>query len=344
MADGRSPRAPFPRVVTFLRRHPVLLFLALTPGIPEYLSGSSLTSGFVRFPPLAFLFLGFNLGLYGPGALLVREAFVRWPKGWGWATLLCLGAAYGLLEEGTALSTLFNPFASVVGSYGSYGRADGVNWVWTIGVLSIHVVYSVGLPIVLLGLALPETRGRPLLSTRGIRVAVAIYAVDIALLVVVANYWRQGAVLLVLAAVVAGLLWVVARHLPYGLLDPTSEEPRRGPGVAFLIGLAFFPILLLVPAVFEAARAPAPIAGAIEIAVLTGLFFAARAAIGRTANRRSLTALALGATLPLVVFGFFANLSAPIEVVVDALYGLFFYALWTHYRPAPAAPPAGATA
>lgn len=332
----RAGRLPLRRrVVAFFRRHPVLLFLLLTPGIPEYLSGSTPTYGIVVSPPLFLLFLGLNLGLYGPGALLVREAFVRWRKGWGWATLLTLGAAYGLLEEGTALSTLFNPVASVVGGLGFYGHAYGVSWIWTIGVLGIHIVYSIGLPIVLLGLALPETRGRPLLSTRQIRIALGIYAVDIGFLVLAANYWRQGGLLLLLATLTAVGLWLAAWKLPAGLLDPPTERPRHGPRVAFLIGLALFPILLLVPAVFGAEKEPAIAAGVVDLALSASLFFAARAEIGRTDNRAHLTALALGALLPLVIAGLLVNLRFPLEIAVDLLFGLFFYALWRRYRPVP---------
>ncbi|MCI4373864.1 MAG: hypothetical protein L3K02_09545 [Thermoplasmata archaeon] len=59
-------------VVTFFRRHPVPLLLALTPGLPEYLSGSTAT-GPIVVPPLAsFPFLGRS----GPGVRLVREAYV----------------------------------------------------------------------------------------------------------------------------------------------------------------------------------------------------------------------------------------------------------------------------
>jgi hypothetical protein len=155
--DGaRPPGTRLSRVIAYFRQHPVLLLLAFTPGIPEYLSGSSSVALGVRNPGVFFLFLGLNLGLYGPGVLLVREAHVRWKK--GWSTLVLLGSAYALLEEGTALSTLFNPQASVVGGLGSYGHAYGVSWVWLIGVLGIHVIYSVGLPIVLLGTAHPTIR------------------------------------------------------------------------------------------------------------------------------------------------------------------------------------------
>ena len=68
-----------------------------------------------------------NLGLYVPGALLIRAAMVRWKK--GWCSFLLLSAAYGILEEGIALSTLFDPRAGPVGVLGSFGHWLGVSWV-----------------------------------------------------------------------------------------------------------------------------------------------------------------------------------------------------------------------
>jgi len=112
-------------VLGFLRRHPVLCLLLLTPGIPEYLSSSSPLNALVLDPVMFVFQLAANLGLYGPGVLLIREASIRWKK--GWATVLLLGAAYGILEEGVALSTLFNPNAGPVGELGFYGHWLGVN-------------------------------------------------------------------------------------------------------------------------------------------------------------------------------------------------------------------------
>jgi len=330
------------RVIAFFHRHPVLLLLAFTPGIPEYLSGSTAIYPIVTAPVLFLLFLGLNLGLYGPGVLLVREAFVRWRKGFGWATLLVLGAAYGLLEEGTALSTLFDPNASVVGGLGHYGHAYGVSWVWLIGIVLVHTVLSVGLPIVLLGLALPETRGRPLLSSRGIGAAAAIYAADIVLLALISNYWRVAGALLLLAALAALLLWLVAWRLPAGFLDPPNERPRASPRVAFLLGLAYFPVLLIVPGLFGDLRQPAILAGLVDLVLAGALFFGARAAVGRRGNRAQMVALALGVLIPIALFGLFAQIFLPLVLVVDVLFALFFRTLWVRYRPRPA-PPVGAT-
>jgi hypothetical protein len=334
---------PFPRAVAFFRRHPILLFLAFTPGIPEYLSGSSPTEYLVLSPGVFVLFLAFNLGLYGPGALLVREALVRWRKGWGWATALLLGTAYALLEEGTALSTLFNPRATVVGALGSYGHAYGVNWIWAIGIVQVHVLFSVGLPIVLLGLALPETRGRSLLSGRGIAVALGLYAIDITILALAVGDWRQDGLFLVLAATFAGLLWVVARCVPAGLLDPATERPPHRPRVVLVLGLLLFPLSVLVPGLLELLGAPALVTAIVAVALAGGLFLLVRHEIGRTDNRAHLTLFALGAILPLAVTGLIANVAVPTEIGVDVLVALFFYALWVRYRPSPrAAPPAGA--
>jgi hypothetical protein len=140
----------------FFRSHPVLLLLLLTPGIPEYLSSSSAINNVVFNPLLFLLQLTANLGLYGPGALLVHDARVRWKKGWG--TVLLLGAAYGILEEGVALSTLFDPKAAPAGSLGVYGHWLGVNWVWAVGTVPFHAIFSISIPILLLGLVLPRNR------------------------------------------------------------------------------------------------------------------------------------------------------------------------------------------
>ncbi|HLM70935.1 MAG TPA: hypothetical protein VK423_06110 [Thermoplasmata archaeon] len=334
-------RTPFPRVVAFFRRHPVWLFLAFTPGIPEYLSGSTSTAALLYAPGGFLLFLALNLGLYGPGALLAREAFVRWKP--GWAGVILLGAAYGLLEEGTALSTLFNPQASVVGAQGYYGHFSGVNWVWAVGVLGVHIVYSVGLPILLLGLALPETRGRPLLSERQIPIALVIYAGDIGVLVFATHYWQTAPGLLLGAALLAAILYAVTHRLPHGALDPGAERPRLPFWTFFLMGLAFYPILLLVPGLGNAFSVWPPATMAIEILLAGALFLFVRREIGRVGNEAALTVLALGALLPLFATGLLFQLRLPVELVVDVLFVLFFYALWKRYGPGLPQPPLGAT-
>jgi hypothetical protein len=342
-SDNRH--VPFAGAVAFFRRHPILLFLCLTPGIPEYLSGSSPVAYLFLSPPLFLIFLALNLGLYGPGVLLVREAFIRWKPGWG--GLLLLGAAYGILEEGTALSTLFDPQAKVVSGLGVYGHYAGVNWVWAVGIVGVHTVLSVGLPILLFGLALPEMRGRSLLTGRQVPLAAGVYALDILLLVLVSNYWRQAPGLLVAGAIVALLLYATARRLPHGTLDPTSPGPRCSAKWFFLLGLAYFPILLLVPALGENAGWPPVATILVDVLLGAGLFFLVRREIGRSRNEAAWTMLALGVLVPIMAFGFFAQYFLPVVLVLDVLVGLFFFTLWRRYGPrgttaVNGAPPVGA--
>ena len=330
MATAPAPSATsFGRVVGFFRRHPVLLLLCFSPGIPEYLSGSS-SFALLALNPLGFLlFLGLNLGLYGPGVLLVREALVRWQK--GWAAVLALGAAYGLLEEGTALSTLFDPNARVVGGLGTYGHYLGVNWIWAIGVLQVHIVLSIGLPILLLGLALPETRGRSLLDRRQIGVALGLLTADVVLLALLSHYYPTGLGLQLLALGCAAGLVVVAYRLPRGLLDPTSERPRFGRGTAFVLGLLFFPVLLIVPGILESTPLGAVAVGLLELLASGALFFTVLHGIGRSGNEGHLVVLAFGALLPIALFGLLAQLAVPVVAVADGLFALFFYRLGRMY-------------
>src|SRR5437870_7400457 len=144
------------RLVRFFKSHPLLFLLLLTPGIPEYLSASSQLTLLVISPILFFGLLAANFGLYGSGVILIREAMIRWKK--GWASVFLLGVAYGIVEEGIALWTLFNPLAQPVGNLGFYGHWLGVNWVWTVGLLIFHSVYSIGLPIFLFRPSLPRIK------------------------------------------------------------------------------------------------------------------------------------------------------------------------------------------
>jgi hypothetical protein len=333
MGGPRSGSPAFPRAVAFFRRNPILLLLAFTPGIPEYLSGSSSVALLAVNPAVFFLFLALNLGLYGPGVLLVREAHVRWKK--GWSTILLLGAAYGLLEEGTALSTLFDPHASVVGGLGSYGHAYGVSWVWLIGILGIHTVFSVGVPILLLGLALPETRGVPFLTGRRLPITLAIYFADIVTLEVIIHYW-VGIPLQILVAVVAVGLWIVAWRLPAGILDPPSLTPTRGPRLFFVYGLLYFLLLILVPGLIGDFHLPAYVAFTADAAFLAVLFVLVWTSIGRTSNAPQMVVLAVGLVIPLIAIGLAAQLFLPLVLALDVTAGLFFLTLWRHYRPTPA--------
>jgi hypothetical protein len=137
-------------------RLPVLALLLLAPTIPELLTGSTSITWVVT-DPLRFLF-GFplDIALYGCGALLIREFAVAYQK--GWASILLLGAAYGIAEEGFEVHTFFAPPAQTVGPLGIYGHLFGVNWLWALALTVFHATYSIALPILLTQLWFPTVK------------------------------------------------------------------------------------------------------------------------------------------------------------------------------------------
>lgn len=316
-------------VVDVLGRHPVLCLLLLTPGIPEYLSGSSPLNAVVLNPAMFLFQLAANLGLYGPGVLLIREAMVRWKKGWG--SVLLLGAAYGILEEGVALSTLFNPLASPVGTLGVYGHWLGVNWVWVAGIVPVHMIYSISIPILLLGLALPGTRDRPFLSGRKLAATVVILGADVLglfLLVTLGEKFWMGFPVLVGSFAAILLLVLVARKVKAGVLHARSELPRVGPRKLAVLGAVFYPCVLVSEFLPKSAGVPAMLDFPLVIVVQALFLVYVLRVGGSTGNGVILAAFAFGLIIPIAAFGVVSQAALPVPLLADGVMVLFFVSLW----------------
>ena len=142
MTDGTEKKNRWAGVVLFL----------LAPALAEMLTGSAPPIEFLS--PAAFIIMA---ALYGSGAILIRELRVRWKKGF-WPTVFILGAAYGIIEEGLACKSFFNPAWQDLGVLGTYGRWAGVNWVWSLDLTVFHAVFSIVIPIFIVELLFPEQR------------------------------------------------------------------------------------------------------------------------------------------------------------------------------------------
>jgi hypothetical protein len=140
-------------------RKPIIFLFVLSPAIGELLSGSSPPQAF--FNPLAFCLL---CALYGSGALLVRDYARRWKK--GWYSILLLGAAYGIIEEGIMVRSFFSPTWKDLGVLGTYGRWLGVNWVWVEWLTIYHAIFSITIPILLVEITNPAVRSQVWLSQK----------------------------------------------------------------------------------------------------------------------------------------------------------------------------------
>ena len=223
--------------------HPAVVLFFLSPLIAELLSGSAPPTEF--FNPVTFLLL---TAFYGSGALLVREVAFRWKK--GWPTVLLLGLAYGIVEEGLAVKSFFDPTWVDLGPLGVYGRWADVNWVWSIGLSLYHAVFSIAIPILLTYLLFPEWKDRPWLRPRSFRLWSSVLALVVLLCNLFLTAYRPSRLHLALAGATVIGLYLLARRVPATLpLTPANDLPR--PRTLFLLSFAavigWFILLWVLP-------------------------------------------------------------------------------------------------
>jgi len=336
ISPSPQPMSMISKLVRFLKSHPILFLLLLTPGIPEYLSASSQITLLVLNPILFFLFLGANIGLYGSGVILIREAMIRWKK--GWASVFLLGVAYGIVEEGLVLWTLFNPLAQPVGVLGFYGHWLGVNWVWTVGLLIFHSVYSIGLPIFLFGLVFPELKHKSIVSMRGIRISVFGLTIDSILLfllesAIYPNY-NPGAALMIFSGIVITILVLAARRLPGDFLKMRLSQPKWGPRKFAIVGALLFPATLLAGGFAAGANILPEIPMVVDVIFAMVILTRAFSAMGSTNNQEQKVGFGIGLLFPIVVFGLIASIGIGnvLIVVADLFVLLFSRRLWRKWH------------
>jgi hypothetical protein len=159
-------------VLKLPRVSPAVILYFLSPAVGELLSGSA--------PPAEFFTVfGFTIMslLYGGGAVVARELKIRWRKGIG--SLLLIGAAYGILEEGLMVASFQNPTWMDLGVLGVFGRWLGVNWVWAVELTIYHAIVSITVPVSLVELIYPERRHEPWLSGRWRWIVPALLLADV---------------------------------------------------------------------------------------------------------------------------------------------------------------------
>jgi hypothetical protein len=125
--------------------------------------------------PFTWLLLPLLMVMYGAGVLVLREAVVR--VGGGWPSLVLMGVAYQIAEDGLGLQALTSPRMYGAADWGV--RALGVNWSYWESQIGVHVVLSVLLPIAITNLLFPAQQARPYLSKRGLVGAGALAIVGV---------------------------------------------------------------------------------------------------------------------------------------------------------------------
>jgi hypothetical protein len=210
----------------------VLLLLLTAPLVAEFLLGDVTLASL----PALVLFIP----LYGGGAVLIREVVRR--RGRGWPAIVVLAAAFGVVEEGLATQSLFNPdYAHQHLLSSGYLPALGIAIPWTVHVLSLHVIWSICTPIALIECMFPNRRTKPWLGTPGLIIIAVVYVLGVvaAFAVTWASYRYVapaghliGATLVAVILIIAGILLTRVRRTS----RPVVQGSRPAPS-AWLVGV-----------------------------------------------------------------------------------------------------------
>ena len=177
----------------------------------------------------------------------MRETVRRRRLGAAW--LLVLGLAYGLVEEGLVLQSLFNQHYPGLDFLGYYGHWLGVNWVWLEFIVPYHAVFSIAIPIAITELLFPDQRDAAWVSARGL-LGVALLFISNALLFAIfqiglftdhAPHTSRGAntgVAFVAIGLVASALWAAPGRARTADLPVASQRTIRL--IAVMSGLGWF--------------------------------------------------------------------------------------------------------
>ena len=306
-----------------MRRYlPVLTLFILAPWVAEVLFGATPLSRIGALLVVA--------PLYGGGAILIRELARR--RGPGWTRILLLGAAYGIIEEGLAIQSIFNPNLFNAGSLG--GRAFGINWVWSLWTIGYHMVYSIGIPILLAELLFPARRDEPWLGRVGLVVVGVLYVLGLLAIAAIYRFaiapdFQPPLLLNLFAALVAILLIVLALTRPARTVEKISNKPDgKVPSpwiislLGFLMAVLWFGLLNLPQSLRAGAWVLIPVA--FEIALLIGFASLIRRWSSAEAwNDLHRLAVAFGPLIMVMISGsFFVTAGNPLDQLGAGIFGV----------------------
>jgi hypothetical protein len=285
---------------------PALVLLMLAPAVAEVLFGATpITNPGAMLPDVA---------VYGCGALLIQEVARR--RGLGWSSILLLGVAFGIVEEGLALESLFNPSLFNAGDLG--GRALGINWVWAQWTLGYHAVWSISIPILLTELVFSARRSEPWLGRAGLITAGVFYVLGVLAFSAIFRFVvAPGFVAPTIPFTIAvlGVVGLVALALwrPVGSVGARRSKPVRGAPSPWLVGLLafvatgawFVPLLDLPDTLRTGTWVLVPTLPALVTATVVAVLFGRWSAPERPWTDLQRLALAMGVLPASVLYGFF---------------------------------------
>ncbi|MEU7869002.1 hypothetical protein [Dactylosporangium sp. NPDC049140] len=247
--------------------------------------------------------------MYGGGALFLREIVRR--TGGGYANLLLMGVAYGIVEEGLVLQSLTSPHLYHAADWAP--RLFGLNTDYTLLNLVYHAVFSLTIPVVLVELCFPAHGTRPYLRRGGL-VATGVVALAGAAIVRLAvppaedpGYTMPLGAVLGFAAVALGVAVVALRVHPKPALALRAPSPlplalTTGAAALLFFGLARPFGGARQPLFTHGSWALLPMAAATAVVVLLA-YRMRRWSAGVSWSREHLIAAVTGALVAHTVFG-----------------------------------------
>jgi hypothetical protein len=214
---------------------PAILLFLLAPVVGELLLGNLALADMPAFLPVL-------APLYGGGALLIREVTRR--TGRGPVTMLILGVAYGLVEEGLADQMLFNRFYAGTDQMGdTYIPGLGMGGWLTIGVLTMHAVWSTNVAITLVESLFPGRAESPWLGRLGFGVTIGIFVLGTAVVIWGSyeeeKFFAAPGQLIGAAVAIVAVVVLAFRYRPLSRLGGSAPRPWIAGVVAFAAGGGF---------------------------------------------------------------------------------------------------------
>jgi len=219
----------------FRKIAPVLVLFFMSPFVAEFLLGNISISAIFLLVILA--------PMYGGGAIVIRELARRFNR--GWPTIIFLALAYGLIEEGILIQTLFNRhYLGLSLLDEAYIPSLGIGGWWTPFVLTLHTVWSISVPIAVTEGLFGKRRETPWLGKMGLTISSTIFAIGCVMVFGGTHrqdHFKATPVQLLSVAVLIVILVVLA----FSWRKKTRKESGYVPGpvvvgiFTFLIGLGF---------------------------------------------------------------------------------------------------------
>lgn len=186
------------------------------------------------------------IGLYGSGAIIVQEYTRKWGK--GWTSLVLLGAAYGIIEEGLTAKSFFDPHWVDLAVFGVYGRWLGVNWVWCEWLTIFHATISITVPIILAELMFYKDKDVRWVSNRALIIFEIIFvAVVIFGFFMLSSFYPNVVQIAGCLVAIVILAYIAKRRVHKLPAGQSSKRPLTYFAFSALVMLSFFVIFYAGP-------------------------------------------------------------------------------------------------